>query len=136
MPYLADHRIQDTVVFPASGYLEMAAQAVHRPRAPGRAPPRRPRHRRTPSPGADRHRQAGPAHPSGPARHPPHPPSGAPPPGEPPAPPHRPERPWLPPHRQTRHRHRRSTAPPPGPPGAWATKSSWASPAARASCCS
>ncbi|MFE4453081.1 amino acid adenylation domain-containing protein [Streptomyces sp. NPDC056796] len=30
LPYLADHRIQDTVVFPASGYLEMAAQAVLR----------------------------------------------------------------------------------------------------------
>ncbi|WP_435238367.1 non-ribosomal peptide synthetase/type I polyketide synthase [Streptomyces sp. YPW6] len=29
-PYLADHRIQDTVVFPAAGYLEMAAQAVLR----------------------------------------------------------------------------------------------------------
>ncbi|WP_405793736.1 amino acid adenylation domain-containing protein [Streptomyces sp. NBC_01506] len=28
LPYLADHRIQDTVVFPAAGYLEMAAQAV------------------------------------------------------------------------------------------------------------
>lgn len=27
-PYLADHRIQDTVVFPAAGYLEMASQAV------------------------------------------------------------------------------------------------------------
>ncbi|MFC9481567.1 non-ribosomal peptide synthetase/type I polyketide synthase [Streptomyces griseus] len=30
LPYLADHRIQDTVVFPAAGYLEMAAQAVLR----------------------------------------------------------------------------------------------------------
>ncbi|MFJ4963844.1 amino acid adenylation domain-containing protein [Streptomyces sp. NPDC088729] len=30
LPYLADHRIQDTVVFPAAGYLEMAAQAVRR----------------------------------------------------------------------------------------------------------
>ncbi|MFJ3706195.1 MULTISPECIES: non-ribosomal peptide synthetase/type I polyketide synthase [unclassified Streptomyces] len=30
LPYLADHRIQDTVVLPASGYLEMAAQAVLR----------------------------------------------------------------------------------------------------------
>ncbi|GLF93195.1 non-ribosomal peptide synthetase/type I polyketide synthase [Streptomyces yaizuensis] len=28
LPYLADHRIQGTVVFPAAGYLEMAAQAV------------------------------------------------------------------------------------------------------------
>ncbi|WNI27403.1 non-ribosomal peptide synthetase/type I polyketide synthase [Streptomyces sp. ITFR-6] len=28
LPYLADHRIQDSVVFPAAGYLEMAAQAV------------------------------------------------------------------------------------------------------------
>ncbi|MFI8436072.1 amino acid adenylation domain-containing protein [Streptomyces sp. NPDC079020] len=28
LPYLADHRIQDTVVFPAAGYVEMAAQAV------------------------------------------------------------------------------------------------------------
>ncbi|MFI1884788.1 amino acid adenylation domain-containing protein [Streptomyces jumonjinensis] len=28
LPYLADHRIQDAVVFPAAGYLEMAAQAV------------------------------------------------------------------------------------------------------------
>ncbi|MCX4679512.1 amino acid adenylation domain-containing protein [Streptomyces sp. NBC_01433] len=28
LPYLADHRIQDTVVFPAAGYLEMATQAV------------------------------------------------------------------------------------------------------------
>ncbi|MFD6426623.1 acyltransferase domain-containing protein, partial [Streptomyces sp. NPDC060198] len=28
LPYLSDHRIQDTVVFPAAGYLEMAAQAV------------------------------------------------------------------------------------------------------------
>ncbi|MGQ4511287.1 amino acid adenylation domain-containing protein [Streptomyces sp. DW26H14] len=28
LPYLADHRIQDTVVFPAAGYLEMAVQAV------------------------------------------------------------------------------------------------------------
>ncbi|WP_258348931.1 non-ribosomal peptide synthetase/type I polyketide synthase [Saccharopolyspora gregorii] len=27
-PYLADHRIQGTVVFPAAGYVEMAAQAV------------------------------------------------------------------------------------------------------------
>ncbi|WP_097991193.1 non-ribosomal peptide synthetase/type I polyketide synthase [Streptomyces sp. f51] len=30
LPYLADHRIQDTVVLPAAGYLEMAAQAVLR----------------------------------------------------------------------------------------------------------
>ncbi|PCG85174.1 non-ribosomal peptide synthetase [Streptomyces sp. WZ.A104] len=30
LPYLADHRIQGTVVFPAAGYLEMAAQAVRR----------------------------------------------------------------------------------------------------------
>ncbi|MEU5372523.1 amino acid adenylation domain-containing protein [Streptomyces sp. NPDC005951] len=30
LPYLADHRIQDTVVFPAAGYLEMAIQAVLR----------------------------------------------------------------------------------------------------------
>ncbi|NED03898.1 amino acid adenylation domain-containing protein [Streptomyces sp. SID6648] len=30
LPYLADHRIQDTVVFPAAGYLETAAQAVLR----------------------------------------------------------------------------------------------------------
>ncbi|MFD7864178.1 amino acid adenylation domain-containing protein [Streptomyces sp. NPDC059783] len=30
LPYLADHRIQDTVVFPAAGYIEMAAQAVLR----------------------------------------------------------------------------------------------------------
>ncbi|MFI8195223.1 amino acid adenylation domain-containing protein [Streptomyces sp. NPDC085942] len=30
LPYLADHRIQDTGVFPAAGYLEMAAQAVLR----------------------------------------------------------------------------------------------------------
>ncbi|MFD4775049.1 amino acid adenylation domain-containing protein [Streptomyces sp. NPDC058427] len=30
LPYLADHRIQDSVVFPAAGYLEMAAQAVRR----------------------------------------------------------------------------------------------------------
>ncbi|SCF60018.1 hybrid polyketide synthase / nonribosomal peptide synthetase FtdB [Streptomyces sp. Cmuel-A718b] len=30
LPYLAGHRIQDTVVFPAAGYLEMAAQAVLR----------------------------------------------------------------------------------------------------------
>ncbi|MFI0112530.1 amino acid adenylation domain-containing protein [Streptomyces globisporus] len=30
LPYLADHRIQDMVVFPAAGYLEMAAQAVLR----------------------------------------------------------------------------------------------------------
>ncbi|MFJ9048446.1 amino acid adenylation domain-containing protein [Streptomyces bacillaris] len=30
LPYLADHRIQDTVVFPAAGYLEMATQAVLR----------------------------------------------------------------------------------------------------------
>ncbi|MDJ1642705.1 non-ribosomal peptide synthetase/type I polyketide synthase [Streptomyces pakalii] len=30
LPYLADHRIQDTVVFPAAGYLEMAVQAVLR----------------------------------------------------------------------------------------------------------
>ncbi|MBK3593959.1 MULTISPECIES: non-ribosomal peptide synthetase/type I polyketide synthase [Streptomyces] len=30
LPYLADHRIQDTVVFPAAGYLEMASQAVLR----------------------------------------------------------------------------------------------------------
>ncbi|MFI7102537.1 amino acid adenylation domain-containing protein [Streptomyces sp. NPDC050161] len=28
LPYLADHRIQDTVVCPAAGYLEMAMQAV------------------------------------------------------------------------------------------------------------
>lgn len=28
LPYLADHRIQDAVVFPAAGYLEMATQAV------------------------------------------------------------------------------------------------------------
>ncbi|GHH85033.1 hypothetical protein GCM10018793_51430 [Streptomyces sulfonofaciens] len=28
LPYLADHRIQGNVVFPAAGYLEMAAQAV------------------------------------------------------------------------------------------------------------
>ncbi|MFD9085815.1 amino acid adenylation domain-containing protein [Streptomyces prasinus] len=28
LPYLADHRIQNTVVFPAAGYLEMATQAV------------------------------------------------------------------------------------------------------------
>lgn len=28
LPYLADHRIQDSVVFPAAGYLEMATQAV------------------------------------------------------------------------------------------------------------
>ncbi|MFJ6573276.1 amino acid adenylation domain-containing protein [Streptomyces sp. NPDC091292] len=28
LPYLAGHRIQDTVVFPAAGYLEMATQAV------------------------------------------------------------------------------------------------------------
>ncbi|MGX4733426.1 amino acid adenylation domain-containing protein [Kitasatospora griseola] len=28
LPYLADHRIQDSAVFPAAGYLEMAAQAV------------------------------------------------------------------------------------------------------------
>ncbi|WP_329612059.1 amino acid adenylation domain-containing protein [Streptomyces brevispora] len=28
LPYLADHRIQESVVFPAAGYLEMAAQAV------------------------------------------------------------------------------------------------------------
>ncbi|WP_399094925.1 amino acid adenylation domain-containing protein [Streptomyces sp. BBFR2] len=28
LPYLADHRIQDHTVFPAAGYLEMAAQAV------------------------------------------------------------------------------------------------------------
>ncbi|WP_346095402.1 non-ribosomal peptide synthetase/type I polyketide synthase [Streptomyces olivaceiscleroticus] len=28
MPYLADHRIQDNVLFPAAGYLEMAVQAV------------------------------------------------------------------------------------------------------------
>ncbi|MXG26694.1 non-ribosomal peptide synthetase/type I polyketide synthase [Streptomyces sp. YIM 132580] len=30
LPYLADHRIQDTVVFPAAGYIEMATQAVLR----------------------------------------------------------------------------------------------------------
>ncbi|MFJ4499522.1 amino acid adenylation domain-containing protein [Streptomyces sp. NPDC088864] len=30
LPYLADHRIQDLVVFPAAGYLEMASQAVLR----------------------------------------------------------------------------------------------------------
>ncbi|MET9927411.1 MULTISPECIES: amino acid adenylation domain-containing protein [unclassified Streptomyces] len=30
LPYLADHRIQDTVVFPAAGYIEMATQAVRR----------------------------------------------------------------------------------------------------------
>ncbi|ARI51098.1 non-ribosomal peptide synthetase [Streptomyces sp. S8] len=30
LPYLADHRIQDTVVFPAAGYVEMATQAVLR----------------------------------------------------------------------------------------------------------
>ncbi|WP_431789060.1 amino acid adenylation domain-containing protein [Streptomyces sp. G9] len=30
LSYLADHRIQDTVVLPAAGYLEMAAQAVRR----------------------------------------------------------------------------------------------------------
>ncbi|MGW2594203.1 non-ribosomal peptide synthetase/type I polyketide synthase [Streptomyces sp. NPDC001515] len=30
LPYLADHRIQDTVVFPAAGYIEMASQAVLR----------------------------------------------------------------------------------------------------------
>ncbi|ROV70466.1 non-ribosomal peptide synthetase/type I polyketide synthase [Streptomyces globisporus] len=30
LPYLAAHRIQDTVVFPAAGYLEMAAQAALR----------------------------------------------------------------------------------------------------------
>ncbi|KFK88056.1 polyketide synthase [Streptomyces sp. JS01] len=30
LSYLADHRIQDTVVLPAAGYLEMAAQAVLR----------------------------------------------------------------------------------------------------------
>ncbi|MER7751970.1 amino acid adenylation domain-containing protein [Kitasatospora sp. NPDC097643] len=29
LPYLADHRIEGQVVFPAAGYLEMAAQAVH-----------------------------------------------------------------------------------------------------------
>ncbi|HWG98463.1 MAG TPA: amino acid adenylation domain-containing protein [Pilimelia sp.] len=28
LPYLADHRIQDNVLFPAAGYLEMAVQAV------------------------------------------------------------------------------------------------------------
>ncbi|MFI0943209.1 amino acid adenylation domain-containing protein [Streptomyces sp. NPDC021020] len=28
LPYLADHRIQEAAVFPAAGYLEMAAQAV------------------------------------------------------------------------------------------------------------
>ncbi|WP_328467272.1 non-ribosomal peptide synthetase/type I polyketide synthase [Streptomyces sp. NBC_00448] len=28
LPYLADHRIQDSTVFPAAGYLEMATQAV------------------------------------------------------------------------------------------------------------
>ncbi|MDI5965470.1 non-ribosomal peptide synthetase/type I polyketide synthase [Streptantibioticus silvisoli] len=28
LPYLADHRIQDSTVFPAAGYLEMASQAV------------------------------------------------------------------------------------------------------------
>ncbi|MFI9782915.1 amino acid adenylation domain-containing protein [Kitasatospora sp. NPDC051984] len=28
LPYLADHRIEDAAVFPAAGYLEMAAQAV------------------------------------------------------------------------------------------------------------
>ncbi|MGW0491351.1 amino acid adenylation domain-containing protein [Streptomyces olivaceus] len=28
LPYLADHRIEDSTVFPAAGYLEMAAQAV------------------------------------------------------------------------------------------------------------
>ncbi|WP_405505785.1 amino acid adenylation domain-containing protein [Streptomyces cyaneofuscatus] len=30
LPYLADHRIQDTVVFPAAGYIEMATQAALR----------------------------------------------------------------------------------------------------------
>ncbi|MEV0848027.1 amino acid adenylation domain-containing protein [Streptomyces sp. NPDC049954] len=30
LPYLADHRIQDTVVFPAAGYLEMVTQAVRK----------------------------------------------------------------------------------------------------------
>ncbi|MFJ4972580.1 amino acid adenylation domain-containing protein [Streptomyces sp. NPDC088755] len=30
LPYLSDHRIQDTVVFPAAGYIEMATQAVLR----------------------------------------------------------------------------------------------------------
>src|SRR5262249_50802694 len=28
LPYLADHQIQGSVVFPAAGYIEMAAQAV------------------------------------------------------------------------------------------------------------